>query len=244
VKQVVEWTPQLVAWLQQYNEALERKPQTQETDMGRYATDKGGGTDFKQAPAGTHIARCYSIVDIGTQHGEYLGEPTAREQIIIRWELPFETEEFDGQQKPLIVSKFYTNSLSEKANLRKDLENWRSRAFTEAELAKFDLESILGKPCTVSVVHNDKGKAKVTGVGAVPKGTTCPPLYNKPSAFWIEQYDDNAFMALPKGFQDLISKSDEFKAAFAPPPPKKGEADESDLAQEQASRDADDDITF
>ena len=211
--------------------------------MGRFASDKGGGTDFKQAPAGTHVARCYSIVDIGTQHGEYLGEPTARNQVIIRWELPFETEQFDGQEKPLIVSRFYTNSLNLKATLRQDLESWRSKIFSEAELDKFDLNSILGKPCTVSVVHNDKGKAKVTGVGALPKGTTCPPLFNKPQTFWIDEYDDAVFMALPKGFQDLIAKSDEFKAAFSPPPPKKGEADESDLP-ESVDRDDDGSIPF
>ena len=227
--------------MDEYEQALKPKTQ-QENEMGRYASDKGGSTDFKQAPAGTHVARCYSIIDIGTQHGEYLGAPTAREQIIVRWELPFETEQFEGQEKPLIVSRFYTNSLNEKATLRKDLENWRSRAFTEDELAKFDLASILSKPCTVSVVLNDKGKAKVTGVGALPKGTTCPPLFNKPVTFWIDEYDDNVFQSLPKGFQDLIVKSDEFKAAFAPPT--KGEADESDLAQQAASDKADDDIPF
>lgn len=184
--------------------------------MGRYASDKGSGTDFKQAPAGTHVARCYSIVDIGTQHGEYLGEPVVKNQIIIRWELPFETDEFEGVQKPLIVSKFYTNSLSDKANLRRDLENWRSRSFTEDELKKFDLNTIIGAACIVSVVHNEKGKAQVKSVSALTKGTTCPPMFNHPVVFWIDEYDEKLFQTLPKGFQDLIVKSDEFKKMFAP----------------------------
>ncbi len=184
--------------------------------MGRYAKDSGG-SDFKQAAPGNHVARCYSIVDLGTQHGEYQREPTIRNQVIIRWELPFETEEFDGAQKPLIVSKFYTNSLSEKANLRKDLESWRAKAFTAEELLKFDLMQILGKPCTVSVVHNEKGKAKVVSVAAVPKGTTCPPQFNPSSSFWIDEWDDSAFHALPEGFQKIIAESDEYKAAFTPP---------------------------
>jgi len=184
--------------------------------MGRFASDSGGGTDFKQAPAGTHVARCYSIVDIGTQKGEYLGEPTSRNQIIVRWELPFETEEFEGVQKPLIVSRFYTNSLGEKANLRKDLENWRSKPFTESELKAFDLNSIIGAPCVVSVIHNEKGKAKVTGVGAIPKGTSCPPQFNNKVEFWIDEYNEAVFQSLPKGFQELIVKSDEFKKMLSP----------------------------
>ncbi len=200
--------------------------------MGRYSQESGGG-DFRQAPEGNHVARCIGIIDLGTQHGEYLGEPTVRSQIIVRWELPFETEVFDGAEKPLLVSKFYTNSLSEKANLRRDLESWRARAFTADELKKFDLMGILGKPCTVSVVHNDKGKAKVVSVAAVPKGTTCPPAFNPITAFWIDEWDDNAFSALPEGFQRIIAQSDEYKAAFTPPGQTKPKApagvDDSDI---------------
>lgn len=203
--------------------------------MGRYASDTGGG-DFKQAPEGNHVARCIGIVDIGTHHGEYQGAPTVRNQVIVRWELPFENEEFDGQQKPLIVSKFYTNSLSEKANLRKDLESWRARAFSVEELMRFDLMGILGKPCTVSVVHNEKGKAKVVSVAGVPKGTTCPPQFNPSSSFWIDEWDDNAFEALPEGFRRLIQDSDEYKAAFTPPGQR--------AAKQEAAQTEEDDIPF
>ena len=38
----------------------------------------------------------------------------------------------------------------------------------------FDLVNILGKPCMVTVAHNEKGKAKVIGVSGLPKGVTCP----------------------------------------------------------------------
>ncbi len=184
--------------------------------MGRYSQDTGGG-DFQQAPAGTHVARCIKIIDIGTQHGEYQGQPTARNQIIVQWELPNETMEIEGEQKPLIVSKFYTNSLSEKANLRKDLESWRARPFTVEELMKFDLMKILNAPAMVSVVHNEKGKAKVVSVSAMPKGMQCPPAYNKPEAFWIDEWDDAKFAALSEGFKRLVTESDEYKAAFTPP---------------------------
>lgn len=177
--------------------------------MGRYTSEGQGGT-FKQAPAGTHLARCIKIIDIGTQHGEYLGEPTIRNQVVVQWELPNETLEIDGQEKPFIVSCFYTNSLNEKAKMRGDLEAWRGKAFTTEELLKFDLMQILGKPCTLTIVHNEKGKAQVKGVGPLMKGMVCPPAFNQTDAFWIDEWDDNKFAALPEGFKRLITASDEY----------------------------------
>ena len=180
--------------------------------MGRYAQDAGGG-DFKQAPTGTHIARCIRLTDLGTQHGEYQGQPNVRNQVLVTWELCNEMME---EGKPFIVSHFYTNSLNEKATLRAHLEAWRGRQFTEAEAKKFDLMNILGKPCMVTVVENDKGKSKVASVSAMPKGMTAPEPVNKPSAFWIEEWDQAMFDAMPKGIREIIEKSDEYKARSKP----------------------------
>ena len=178
--------------------------------MGRYAKESGGG-DFQQAPPGTHVARCIKLIDLGTQHGEYEGKPTVREQVVVQWELPGETIDTDKGAQPMIVSKFYTNSLSEKATLRADLEAWRGRQFTPDELASFDLEKILGAPCLVNVIHSDKGKARVKGVMSLPKGTICPPAHNTPSAFWLDPWDYNAYMSLSEGFRNIIVESDEVK---------------------------------
>lgn len=181
--------------------------------MGRHASDTGGG-DFKQAPEGTHVARCVELIDIGTHEGEYQGTKTIRNQVIVRWELPNETIEIEGEPQPMLVSKFYTNSLSEKANLRADLTAWRGKAFTPEELMKFDLQNILSKPCLLTIVHNDKKKAKIEAVSGLPKGMTCPPAVNDSSAFWIEEWDgaddDPMFSELPKGFQKLIKESQEY----------------------------------
>ena len=188
--------------------------------MGRYASDTGGG-EFQQLSAGTHLARCYSIVDLGTQRGEYQGQPTVRQQIIIRWEVPGEQIEFDGESRPMTISKFYTCSLSTKANLRHDLEAWRGKAFTAEELMGFDLENIVGAPAMVTVTHNDKGKARVLAVAGLPKGTKCPPQVHDSEVFWIDPWDQQSFERLPEGFQKIIKESDEYKARSAPPQHKK-----------------------
>lgn len=179
--------------------------------MGRHAKDTGGG-DFTPAPVGTHIARCYKIVDIGTQHGEYQGKPNARNQVLVFWELPTEQYEHNGDSKPYSVSKFYTNSLNEKATLRADLESWRGRAFTEAELQGFDLNNILGKPCMVTVIASGEKKVKVSNVTGLPKGIECPPQVNPIEAFWIEEWDQKKYDALSDGIKKLIQRSDEYVA--------------------------------
>lgn len=213
--------------------------------MGRYASETGGSS-FKPAPAGSHVARAIAVVDIGTHHDEYQGKPNVRNQVIVRWELPNELEEFDGVKKPLIVSKFYTNSLSPMANLRHDLEAWRAKAFTALELVKFDLMSILGKACTISIVHTESGKAKVVSVSALPKGTVCPKQFNPAVSFWIEEWNEEVFRELPKGFQTLISESDEYKKMWEgrdrSGPPTGTTMVVGELADEE--REIDDDIPF
>jgi hypothetical protein len=212
------WTPDLLRWRKEYEQHEEQESPliTKDEIMGRFAADSGGGS-FQQLSAGTHLARCFQLVDIGTHHGEYQGQPTIRNQVIVRWEVPGETIEVDGVAKPMIASKFYTNSLGEKANLRKDLVAWRGREFSTEELMKFDLMAILGVPCMITVAHTPEGKAKVVGVSGLPKGIKCPPAVNPVSAFWIDEWNDELFQSLPDGFQKLVKESDEYKARNGAP---------------------------
>lgn len=177
-------------------------------------TDSGGG-DYEQPPVGTHVARCVKMIDIGTQKGEYQGKPTSKRQVIIGWELPTElmTEgEYAG--KPFAVSKFYTQSLGEKANLRKDLANWRGRDFTPEELAGFDAKGILGKGCMVSLTENDKQRVRVTGIMALPKGLPLPPQANPTVYLSLErgEFDKAVFDSLSDKMRAMIVESPEYKA--------------------------------
>lgn len=182
--------------------------------MGRYAQDTGGG-DFQHAPIGTHIARCIRLIDLGTQAGEWMGKPIHKNQVLVMWELPGELMEIEGDKKPFIVSKFYTNSLSEKANLRKDLQTWRGRDFTDEELRRFDLQSILGAPCLLSVVEKGQGKegVKVAGVMKLPKGQEVPPAANESFAFWLDEFNAERFDGLSDGIKKIIQKSPEYVEA-------------------------------
>lgn len=122
--------------------------------------------DFEPCPAGLHVAVCCDIVDKGmmpTQWGE-------KHKVQIRWQADVVSKKTG---KRFMVSKLYTVSLHEKSALRGDLEGWRGRGFKPAEIAKFDLESLIGVPCQLNVVQTQKGEetyANVKGIVPAPKG--------------------------------------------------------------------------
>lgn len=151
---------------------------------------------------GTYLARCYSIVDAGTQVSEMWGE---KHKIIITWELPSERIMVDGKDLPRAISGFYTMSLNKKSNLRKDLELWRGRPFTAQELEGFELAKILGTACQLNILHTEHGKAKVVGVAGIPKGTVVPEVQNPKVEYSYSQGADDVFKTLPEWLQKIVS---------------------------------------
>lgn len=173
------------------------------------------GGDFKGVDAGTYPARCIKVIDLGTQHGEYLGIPNVRKQVLVTFELPTELmESGEWAGSPYSISMFYTASLGEKANLRHDLEAWRGRPFTEEELKGFDLKNVLGKPCMVSVIKTETGKSKVNSVMALMKGMTVPEAINPLVYFDIDEWDNEIFNGLSNGIKKIIMESDEGKEQY------------------------------
>jgi hypothetical protein len=185
--------------------------------------------NYEQPPLGTHVARCVKVIDIGTQKGEYQGKVTIKRQCIVGWELPNELmQEGEWAGKPFVVSKFYTASLNEKANLRKDLENWRNKPFTDQELAGFESKNILGKPCMVTLNTTQNGKVKVTSVTSIPKGTPVPVQVNNNLYFSLEpeEFDASIYEGLSDGIKKMIQMSPEFKVIHEPQPVTAGGGDE------------------
>jgi len=173
--------------------------------MGKW-TDNGGS--WEEPEPGNHIARCIRVIELGTQRKEFQGKVDFKKQTLIVWELPTEKME-DG--KPHTISKWYTASLNEKANLRRDLENWRGRPFTEAELEGFDQRNILEKPCLLNVIKNDKGKVVVGSVAAIPKGTTAPPQINETIFYDIDDHNETVWSKISEGIRKIILQSEERK---------------------------------
>lgn len=192
--------------------------------MGFVASDSGGG-NFKRVPAGVHIGRCYSLIDLGTQlsSGQY-GEKL-QHKIRVAWELFGEDEngeqltvEFDGQVMPMTISKSYTLSLSEKSSLRKDLQSWRGKEFTDEEAKGFDITKLLGHYCMVNVTTSEtNGKtysnvANLTPLPAALKNNK-PVGVHEIVMFDLDAPDWNVFATFHDKLKDAIKSSPEFLKA-------------------------------
>ena len=128
------------------------------------------GSDYIPAPEGTFSAVCCDVVDLGMLEVTFGGKTKNQHKIWIVWQI----DEVMADNRPYTVRKRYTLSLHEKAALRKDLESWRGRAFTAAELEGFDVESVISVACLLNVIHAAGSKggtfANVSSIMRLPKG--------------------------------------------------------------------------
>ncbi len=128
---------------------------------------KNQSANFQPTPLGMQQACCAFVEDVGLQPNMN-GDPV--QKCIILWELA----EKMTDNRPFMISKNYTISLNEKANLRKDLESWRGRPFTAEELDGFDLEKLKGINCLLNIVEatSKQGKkyAKIASITPLMKG--------------------------------------------------------------------------
>lgn len=174
-----------------------------------------GGASIPPLSEGVHIGVCYEVIDLGTQHFE-VGDKGSR-KVLIGWEVPGERVTIKDKDLPHTVASRYTLSLHEKAALRKVLESWRGRAFTEGELEGFDLHKLLGKACQLQVVHKTSGErvyANVAAIMALPRGVKAPPTELAQVFFSFEDID-KADPRLPPAHErllEVIKQSDEWQA--------------------------------
>jgi hypothetical protein len=130
------------------------------------------GQGFDPIEEGVHTAVCVAIIDLGMQYSELYKKSTRK--VMIMWELPDETyQNAEGEEKAQRLSREYSLSLGTKSNLRKDLQAWRGKAFTEEELDGFDLKNVLGKGCQLQIIHaesNGKTYANIASIMGLPKG--------------------------------------------------------------------------
>lgn len=186
---------------EQWLDDLDSKTYQQQEEEMSLISKTGASEDFKLVSEGTHLARCYLMVDIGLQETPF-GD---KEQVVLYWEIS-EQKMDDG--RPMIIYSTYTNSMHEKSNLRRDIENWRGRKLTEDESKAFDLRVVLGHPCQLSVVHrnaaNGNTYANVQAVTGIPKGLPVPEAINDVICFDLDAGDDVSI--LPKWLQEKVSE--------------------------------------
>jgi len=245
--------------------------------MSLTISTEGGGEDFAKLQPGIYEGTCFRIVDLGTREKEFKGQVSKKKEIRLDFEItkavdPDNNEIVMQDDRPFGVSKTYTASLYEAANLRKDLENWRDKTFTEEELAGFDVGVLVGMTARIGVGHTAPnpergfagGNAKILKLsrpdGGVQKVATVNPQVTFDLSVYCDEFNGNSndatkamcdiFDALPDFVQKDIENSFEYLAAVedgaSDEPQKASEPGLADLAKpdEDASDDISDRIPF
>ncbi|UWT37928.1 hypothetical protein [Neisseria gonorrhoeae] len=170
-------------------------------------------SNFKPCPAGSHHATCIRIIDLGTQLVEYQNEQKRQHKILVQWEIDPEGDPemlmSDGslphqppihrqpaQQKP-------TGNRPQKL-ARKGLYTGRTR--------QLRLRNILGKPCLLSIAHQESSDGKTTyaNISAISnkmKSYTPKQPDNAVFAFDLSDPDWANYGLLNEKLREQIAKS-------------------------------------
>lgn len=178
-------------------------------------------------PAGMHIARCYAIIDLGTQNTSWQGQPKQVPQVQFSFELPSQLHVFDQNKgpQPMSVHQTYTLSSGDRAKLPKVLKTWGKMTKDPVITADF-IKVYLGKFCTITVEHRPSTKnpnevyANIAMGGAAigPKMEGVPiPTYpqNPTILFNLDEFSWETFNKLPKFMQEKIQASLEWSGIVA-----------------------------
>lgn len=168
-------------------------------------------SEFELTPAGSHLAICYRVIDLGTQQHSFQGDISHKPTIMLGFELCHEAMT-DG--RPFSVQQRFVLSSHKKSKLRAFLEAWRGVPFTDAEFGKFDVANLIGKPCLLGVVHNVKADttyANINSVMRITKGMEVPVMKNESLHFTFDNFNQEVFNKLSEGLQAVIAKSPEYQ---------------------------------
>jgi hypothetical protein len=166
---------------------------------------------FIAAPAGTHIARCCRVIELGLQESKIY--QTYYPKLLLAWELPYQ---YLSDGKLFLVSATYHLRLTERTQLMHVLESWRGQPFTAEEWDYFKKEGftfkkLLDKPCLITLAHNHDPRypqpwVQVTRIRPLPVGMKCPSLMNPALYYALDEHSEAAYAALPEGIRKKIQR--------------------------------------
>jgi len=175
------------------------------------------GTQIELVPEDSYQAVCFAVYDLGTAHhdGMYPGE---RREVLLIFEIPEQRIEIERDGKKIeyarSVSKKYTFSMSEKANLRKDMETWRGKGFTELEAIDFEFKDLLGANAIIQIIHQsskaDRVYAKIASITKLLKGMEKKEPERQLSFFCFDDGMDKLPEEMPQWIKNIIVLSNEY----------------------------------
>lgn len=167
---------------------------------------------------GVYIAVCVYSIDLGEQLCEYKDKAKSyNNQVQLVFELIGETVEIDGKQEARTLSRTFNIARSKNAGLRKFVQSWMARQFSDEEFGELDIDDFVGQPAQLSVILNDTGEyANIDSIMQLPRGSA-PPKETLPLIrFNLEPWNQEAFDALPEWAQEKVKKSTQYQKEHTP----------------------------
>jgi hypothetical protein len=176
-------------------------------------------TNFaEQIPPAVYDAVCIGFYDLGVFFSPKFNNRSRKVRLafeLIGHEIP----DKDGIMIPAVVGADFTLSLSDMAHLHKFIKAWRGIDFSAEELKDFDVPSMVGKPCMLTIIHqkSEDGTKTYANIGAImglKKGATIPVSINKHVVFDLDNFDQSIFDSIPEFVQKKIKESETWKSMF------------------------------
>lgn len=172
-------------------------------------------TAYELPSCGVHFARCFRIVDLGTQTSHFAGEAKAQRKMQLTFELLGDEKQKNGE--PFLVSRRFTASMHEKASLRQFVESWLGRRLTGADFQDgFDVSELLNRHAQLNLVEKERdGKMymDIQSVTPLPKAVSVPEGRNEAMHFDLDQPNWTVFESLSQRLKDTIMQSPEYQKA-------------------------------
>lgn len=173
-------------------------------------TAPDSGEDFvKQLPTeGLVNAKCYAVIDLGSQETEWKGNKKMQRKI----QVSFETDQmgtfWDKWELPLCLWNSYSFFITDNSNLYKDLASWLGWTQPNKTFNVFDL---VGMTAELMVSHETTKKWKpFAKIVKIKPGKKDWELINKPIMFSLEQFNEDEFFKLPEFLQKQIQATPEY----------------------------------
>jgi hypothetical protein len=153
--------------------------------MGITVSTKPSGGTFTPCPEYTGRAVCVDITPLKAYETEY----GTKQKFKIAFELDLIDQSRNPVQPWVVMTAPMTASLHEKAGLTKFLRDWHGRALTAEETVSLNLDSLIGRPATVVIVHEQSrdGTKTFSNIKLIMPHKSGEPL--KPSGLWVRLED-------------------------------------------------------
>lgn len=153
--------------------------------MGITVSTKPSGGNFQPCPEYSGRAVCVDITPLRAYETQY----GTKQKFKIAFELDMIDQSRNPVQPWVVMTAPMTASLHEKAGLTKFLKDWHGRALTPAETTGLDLDSLIGRPATVVIVHEQSqdGTKTYANIKLIMPHKSGEPL--QPSGLWVRMKD-------------------------------------------------------